>query len=598
MTRMRTTAAKASRRPAPRATDRAFRALIDADWEWRLREFPIYATAVGDGRYDHLWGDISLAAHERRASYLKGVLRKAESVDRKQLSPATRLDHDLFRYEVGLAVDGLRFRDELLPLNQMNGVHQDVADIMQIVPRRSARDLENIEARLDGVGVLVDQTIDLMREGAARGLTPPRAILEGVPAQVANQVVDDPAAHPITCLLLDELPAEVDAPARRRFTKAVPRAVAAVVVPAFRRLLDFIVTDYLPRCRTTIGLTTLPDGEAWYAHQVRLMTSSPLGPKEIHELGRREVARLRKEMLATMGAAGFDGNLPTFMHHLRTDARFFFTDKEQLLVAYRDICKRLDAALPRLFRTLPRLPYGVVPVPSYSEKVQTTAYYYPGSPEAGRPGYFYANTFDLASRPKWEMEALAAHEAVPGHHLQLSLAQEIENVPQFRRHTHHTSFVEGWGLYSESLGGELGLYRDPYSDFGRLTYEMWRAIRLVVDTGLHAFGWSRERAIAYFEENAGKAGHDIRVEVDRYIAWPGQALAYTIGALAIKEQRRRARAALGEAFDIRAFHDVVLLAGALPLPVLERRVGEWIATARRTKSRGTTPRRPTRRNAR
>jgi len=595
MARARTTPAKTTARPAtqpaPRPAERAFRALVDADWEWRLREFPTYATAVGDARHDHRWSDLSLAAHERRASYLKTLLRRVDAVDRARLSPAARLDHDLFDYEVRLAVDGLVFHDELMPLTQMNGVHQDVADLMQIVPRRSSRDLENIEARLDGVGTLVDQTIDLMREGAARGLTPPRMILEGVPAQVANQVVDDPAAHPIARLLLDGLPAEIDPRARRRFAKAVPRAVAAVVVPAFRRLRDFIASEYLPRCRTTIGVTALPDGEDRYAHHVRLMTSSPLSPREIHALGLGEVARIRKEMLATMGAAGFDSNLPAFMHHLRTDPRFFFADKDHLLTTYRDICKRLDAALPRLFRTLPRLPYGVVPVPAYSEKVQTTAYYYPGSPEAGRPGYFYANTYDLASRPKWEMEALTAHEAVPGHHLQIALAQEIEGVPQFRRHSHHTSFVEGWGLYSESLGAELGLYRDPYSDFGRLTYEMWRAIRLVVDTGLHAFGWSRDRAIAYFEENAGKAGHDIRVEVDRYIAWPGQALAYTIGALAIKEQRRRARAALGDRFDIRAFHDVVLLAGALPLPILERRVGEWIAAARGASSPRSTRRR-------
>jgi len=598
MARTGTRSKGAAGRPVPRPADCAFRTLVDSDWEWRLREFPTYATAVGDGRYDHLWGDVSLPAHARRATYLKGVLRKVEAIGRARLSPAARLDHDLFHYEVRLAVDGLRFHDELMPLNQMNGVHQDIADILQIAPRRSSRDFENIVARLETVGSLVDQTIELMREGAARGLTPPRAILEGVPEQVANQIVADPSAHPITRLLLDDLLAESDAAARRRFAKAVPAAVAGVVVPAFSRLRDFIVADYLPRCRTTIGLTALPDGEAWYAHQIALMTSSPLRPGEIHDLGKREVARLRKEMLETMRAAGFDGDLPAFMQYLRTDPRFFFTDKERLIVAYRDICKRLDAALPRLFRTLPRLPYGVVPVPAYSEKVQTTAYYYPGSPEAGRPGYFYANSYDLASRPKWEMEALAAHEAVPGHHLQLSLAQEIEDVPQFRRHSHHTSFVEGWGLYSESLGGELGLYRDPHSDFGRLTYEMWRAIRLVVDTGLHAFGWSREQAIAYFEENAGKAGHDIRVEVDRYIAWPGQALAYTIGALAFKEQRRRARAALRDAFDIRSFHDVVLLAGALPLPVLERRVGEWIATSRTAAPRRSTPRRPTRRNAR
>jgi uncharacterized protein (DUF885 family) len=263
---------------------------------------------------------------------------------------------------------------------------------------------------------------------------------------------------------------------------------------------------------------------------------------------------------------------------MRSDARFFYTDADHLLVAYRDICKRLDAALPRLFRTLPRLPYGVLPVPAYSEKAQTTAYYYPGSQEAGRSGYFFANTYDLKSRPRWEMEALAAHEAVPGHHLQISLAQELTDLPAFRRHGHHTAFVEGWGLYSESLGAELGLYRDPYSDFGRLTYDMWRAIRLVVDPGLHAFGWTREQAIRYFEENAGKAGHDIAIEVDRYISWPAQALAYKIGQLTIVRLREQARSSLRERFDVREFHDAVLLAGPLPLPFLEERVRRYIQT--------------------
>jgi uncharacterized protein (DUF885 family) len=604
MANRRTANDAAHRRPASGRADRAFGALVDADWEWRLREFPTYATAVGDARYDHVWGDISLAAHQRRAGHMRQQLRAVEAIDRERLSSATRLDYDLFLYDARLAVEGLEFHDELIPLSQMNGVHQDIADLMQIVPRRTARDLENIESRLGATGTLVDQTIELMREGAARGLTPPRAILDGVPAQVLNQISDDPEAHPIARILLDGLSEEIDARARRRFAQALPRVLSAVVVPAFRRLHAFIANEYLPRCRTTIGDTALPDGEARYAYHIRLMTSSPLDPRRIHEIGLGEVSRLRKEMLTTMHAAGFDSDLAAFMNHLRTDPRFFFTDRDRLLTSYRDICKRLDAALPRLFRTLPRLPYGVVPVPSYSEKVQTTAYYFPGSPEAGRPGYFYANTYDLASRPIWEMEALAAHEAVPGHHLQIALAQELEGVPQFRRHGHHTAFVEGWGLYSESLGADLGLYRDPFSAFGRLTYEMWRAIRLVVDTGLHAFGWSRERAIAYFEENAGKAGHDIRVEVDRYIAWPAQALAYTIGALAIKDQRRRARAALGDRFDIRAFHDVVLLAGALPLPVLERRVGDWIAAARGAdapravpKKARPSPRKDTRRHA-
>src|SRR5262245_18924867 len=428
---------RAVRLPAPGRAENALRTLVEADWEWRVREFPIYATAVGDTRYDHLWGDVSLAAHERRAGHMRKHLKAVEAIDRTRLSPAARLDHDLFLYEARLAVDGLAFNDELMPLSQMNGVHQDVADVMQIVPRRTGSDLENVEARLEAVGTLVDQTIELMREGAGRGLTPPRPILETVPAQVENQIGDDPAAHPITRMLLDGLPEEIDARARGRFAKAVPRAVAGVVVPAFRRLHSFLAGEYLPRCRRSLGNTALPDGDARYAYHIRLMTSSPLSPREIHDLGKSEVARLRKEMHGTMHAAGHDSDLPAFMNHLRTDPRFFFTDKDRLLTTYRDICKRLDASLPRLFRTLPRLPYGVVPVPAYSEKVQTTAYYFPGSPETGRPGYFYANTYDLGSRPIWEMEALAAHEAVPGHHLQIALAQELEAVPKFQigKHT-------------------------------------------------------------------------------------------------------------------------------------------------------------------
>jgi uncharacterized protein (DUF885 family) len=325
---------------------------------------------------------------------------------------------------------------------------------------------------------------------------------------------------------------------------------------------------------------------AWYAHLIRLMTSCDAGARDIHQTGQNEVKRIRAAMLTTMRASGFTGTLPEFFHFLRTEKRFFFTDRDRLLVTYRDICKRIDAALPRLFRTLPRLPYGVLPVPAYSEKVQTTAYYHPGSLEAGRPGYFFANTYDLGARPTWEMEALAAHEAVPGHHLQISLAQELGDLPAFRRHGHQTAFVEGWGLYAESLGAELGLYRDPHSDFGRLTYEMWRAIRLVIDTGVHAFGWTRERAIAYFESNAGKAGHDITNEVDRYIAWPAQALAYKMGEMSIQALRREAQRAHRTRFDIRAFHDAVLLAGPLPLPIMEQRVRAWIRSRSKARKAG------------
>jgi uncharacterized protein (DUF885 family) len=556
---------------------RAFRDLVAADWEWRLREYPTFATVVGDPRYDDRWQDLSPEARSRRDGYYRDLLRRLEKLDRGSLPVETRTDHDLLLYETRLAVEELRFHDELMPLSQMNGVHQDIADLLQISPRRTIGDLEKIAARLRASGTLIDQTIALMREGLARGVTPPRIVLRSVPDQITAQIADDPAATPIAAVVLRDLPADLDGTALRRVRDGILAAVRDVVVPAYRRLHAFVEKEYLPRSRTTVGLSALPDGEAWYAHRVRLMTSRDLSPRAIHDIGLAEVTRLRAAMKDTMRAAGHEGDLRTFLEFLRTDPRFFLGSREHLLMAYRDICKRLDAALPRLFRTLPRLPYGVVPVPPYSEKEQTTAYYHPGSPEAGRPGYFYANTYDLKARPTWEMEALAAHEAVPGHHLQIALAQELGGLPNFRRYGHHTAFIEGWGLYSESLGSELGLYGDPYSSFGRLTYEMWRAIRLVVDTGLHALGWTRDQAIGYFEENAGKAGHDIVVEVDRYIAWPGQALAYKLGELTFRELRERARQALGRRFDIRDFHDTVLLAGPLPLPILERRVEEWMS---------------------
>jgi len=575
-------------RPAP---ETALANLLARDWEWRLEESPILATLVGDPRYDDRWPDVSLEAHARRGDYYRDLLKRARAIDRRSLRPASRMNLDLFLYETGLMVDGLRFHDELLPLTQMNGVQMDVADLLGLAPRRTAADYDNIAARLRAVGPLVDQTIAVLREGAARGITPPRAVMDAVPGQVAAQIADDPAAAPVAAMVLTEMPADLDGAAGRRVRDAILRAVREVVVPSYRGLHAYLVEEYLPKSRVTLALSALADGEAWYAHLVRLMTSRHLTPEEIHATGVEEVARIRAEMLETMRAAGHGGDLPAFLKFLRADPRFFLASREQLLTAYRDICKRIDPALTRLFRTLPRLPYGVVPVPAYSEKEQTTAYYHPGSAEAGRPGYFYANTYDLNSRPTWEMEALAAHEAVPGHHLQIALAQELADLPPFRRHGHHTAFVEGWGLYAESLGTELGLYRDPYARFGQLTYEMWRAVRLVVDTGVHAFGWSRERAIAYFEQNAGKAGHDIAVEVDRYIAWPAQALAYKLGELAIKGLRDGARRALKERFDIRDFHDVVLLAGPMPLPILERRVAEWIASRPRAPRRAARTRR-------
>ena len=549
--------------------------LFDSYWRYSLQESPELATYVGEPRHDHRWTDLSLPAVERRKAELEVPARVLATLDRGQLDARDRDHFDLFARATAEALEGRRYPAELLPLNQMYGIQQSVAQILMMMPAGTAADFGNRIARLQGVPALVDQTIALLREGVARGITVPRVTLRDVPQQILNQVPEDPAAAP-ALRSFEKMPDGIGAEERKRLTEQAARAYHEHVVPAFRRLHAYVTDEYIPRSREAIAMSALPDGEAWYAFNVRQTTTTTLTPREIHDLGLQEVARIRAEMDRVMRAAGFTGTLHEFMQVLRTDPRFFFTRAEDLLAAYRDIAKRADPELARLFGRLPRLPYGVIAVPAYAEKSQTTAYYEPGSPAAGRPGYFYANTYDLGARPRWEMEALTLHEAVPGHHLQIALAQEMEDVPEFRRHGFYTAYIEGWGLYAESLGGEMGFYRDPYSRFGQLTYEIWRAIRLVVDTGMHALGWTREEARRFFEENAGKAEHDIVVEIDRYIVWPAQALAYKVGELKIKELRALASAALGARFDVRAFHDQVLGGGAVPLDVLEAKVRRWL----------------------
>jgi uncharacterized protein (DUF885 family) len=485
------------------------------------------------------------------------------------------MNYDLFRKDAEESVESQRFPDELMPVNQMGGVQQDLAQTLSTAPARSVQDFEDLVARIEAAGRRIDQEVALLQWGEELQLTPPSITLRDVPDQVLNQIVEDPVQSPLL-VPFTEMPESISAAERDRLVAAASRAYAESARPAFKRLHAYLVNEYVPTARDSIALTELRDGEAWYAFNVRTTTTTDMTPAQIHALGLSEVKRIRAEMDEVIRATEFKGTFQEFCEYLRTDPTFYFTDEKTLLVAYRDVAKRIDPELPRLFGTLPRLPYGVLPVPEYAEKSQTTAYYMPGSPAAGRPGYFFANTYALDTRPKWEMESLTAHEAVPGHHLQIAIAQELEDVPEFRRWGGPTAFVEGWGLYAESLGDEIGLYTDPYSKFGRLTYEIWRAIRLVVDTGMHSMGWSRQQAIDYFAENTGRQLHDITVEVDRYIVWPGQALAYKIGELKFKELRARAHAALGERFDVRAFHDACLENGAIPLNVLERHIDEWI----------------------
>jgi uncharacterized protein (DUF885 family) len=464
-------------------------------------------------------------------------------------------------------------------MNQIEGVQQDLPNIIAQMPAATRADYDNIIARLQGAGRLVDQTIALMQQGMAAGLMPPRITFRDVPAQVQAQIVPDPLQSPML-EAFKTWPAVIPAADRAGLTARASEAYRQSVAPALGRLQAFLTTTYLPACRETVSVHALPNGDAMYAYNVRWHTTTAKTPKEIHEIGLAEVQRIRAEMDAVMASSGFKGSREEFAAFLRTSPQFFFTDATSLLAAYRDIAKRADPALAHLFGRLPQTPYGVKPVPDAAAPSQTTAYYNPGSFGAGRPGIMFANTYRLDSRPRWEMEALTMHEAVPGHHLQISLAQERQGLPDFRKNSSYTAFVEGWGLYAESLGGEMGFYTDPYSKFGSLTYEMWRAVRLVIDTGLHSMGWTRDQAIGYFRANAPKADQDIVVEVDRYIVWPGQALGYKMGQLKIRELRTGAERQLGTRFDVRQFHDVVLGQGAVPLDVLERQVAAWITKSK------------------
>ena len=574
--------------PSARGAAEALRAQLDDDWQYWMKEYPEFATAVGYPGQNGRWTDYSDVAADRRAQYLKDSLQRLVSIDRGQLAANDQLNYDLYRDLIATAIAGLEFHNDavpirgvasfnlLMPVNQLDGVQQSVPRAIAMMPAASAADYQDIVSRLRSVGVLVDQTIALMERGVAAGMTPPRITLRDLPAQVSAQLLTDPLKSPML-EAFRSVPASIPEAERVRLMRDAVDAYKQAVAPAFTKLRDFLVSRYLPACRETTAVASLPNGASMYAYNVKWHTTTAMTPQEIHETGLAEVKRIRAEMDRVIAASGFKGNFQEFVAFLRTDPRFYFTDAASLLTAYRDIAKRADPELAALFGVLPRTPYGVKPVPDAIAPSQTTAYYDPGSLVAARPGTMFANTYKLDARPKWEMEALTLHEAVPGHHLQISLAQERDDLPEFRKHSSFTAFVEGWGLYAESLGDEMGLYRDPYAKFGQLTYEMWRAVRLVIDTGLHSMGWSRDQAIAYFRANAAKTDQDIIVEVDRYIVWPGQALGYKIGQLKIRELRTRAERALGPRFNIRQFHDLVLGQGAVPLDALERQVAAWIA---------------------
>ena len=548
--------------------------LFETEWERGLRESPVRASYLGDRRYDDRWPDLSDAALAASHAADAGVLEALARIPADALDPDDRLNRELFARQYRAEIDSWQWGLRFLPITQRRGI-QSAHQLAEVLPFQSVRDYEQWIVRLQGVDTYVDQTIALLREGLRRGLVQPRVIMERVPAQIAKQVVADPAASPYYAPLT-RMPEAIPAAEQERLRAAARRAIEQEVVPAYRRLQAFFDGEYLPSCRDSVGIWDTPGGAEWYQQRIRWFTTTELTADEIHEIGLREVARIRGEMEKVIGRVGFRGSFQEFLQFLRTDPQFRYTDPDQLLEAYLAMSKRVDPLLPQYFGRLPRMPYGVRPIPMESAPDTTTAYYQAPSLDGRRAGYYYVNLYRPEERPTYEIPVLTIHEAVPGHHLQIALAQELGEQPAFRRDFEATAFIEGWALYSESLGEEMGFYDDPYAKFGQLTYEMWRAVRLVVDTGLHHKRWSREQAIEYFKANAAKTELDIVNEIDRYISWPGQALAYKIGELRIKELRARATEALGPKFDIRAFHDVVLGSGPIPLDVLEANVDRWV----------------------
>ncbi|HEX7979378.1 MAG TPA: DUF885 domain-containing protein [Gemmatimonadaceae bacterium] len=562
---------------ARRATSDSARlhALFALDWEYTNVDAPELATVVGYPGQDGRWTDYSLAAIRRRREELADRLLVLRAIDRTRLNDADQLSFDVFARGARENVEGTRFPSELLAVTQREGP-QFASGVIARMPTVTTADYEHVVARLAGIPRLIDQTLVLLDSGARIGVTPPRVTLRNVPAQIEGLVPDAPMRSPLL-LPFTHMPSTIPQADRERLTEQAIREYTERVRPAYHRLESYLTTSYIPNTRTTLGWSGLPDGRAWYAYHVKVETTTDRTPREIHRIGLSEVRRIRAQMDSAMRAAGYTGDLSSFVAMLRTDSRFFMKDSASLVRSYREIAQRIDPQLPKLFRRTPRLPYEIATVPSYAAPSQPTAYYESGSPDAHRPGILYVNTYRLDARPTWEMEALAAHELVPGHHLEVALSQELEALPEFRRYGGYTAFTEGWALYAERLGGDLGLYRDPYSRFGQLSYEMWRAIRLVLDTGIHDMGWSREQAIAYFRANSAKSDQEIAAEVDRYVVMPGQALAYKSGELAITSLRAEAERALGPRFDVRDFHAAVLSQGAIPLDVLEARMHRWIS---------------------
>jgi len=553
-----------------------FATLLDDHWEWQMATSPVMASMLGDRRFNDQWGDGSLKGNEKQNQDTREFLRRVYAIDKNALSADDQLNYELFRRQLQENVDEYQFNAHLMPFAHRGGI-QNLENITNQLRLVTVEDYEDWLARVQKIDDLIDQTIELAEEGRKRGVISPKILLQRIPDQLALQVVEYANESPLF-KAFDNMPDSIPAADRERLRSAVTDSLEDDVLPAYRKLDKYFNQKYLPAARDSIGLSALPNGSLWYEHLARSFTTTHMTPDDIHRIGLDEVKRIRDEMKQVIVEVGFEGSFEEFLVFLRTDPQFYYDNPEDLYQAYLATSKRIDPELVKLFGLLPRMPYGVKPIPDAVAPDTTTAYYSRPAADGSRAGTYWVNLYRPEVRPKYEIEVLSVHEAMPGHHLQIALQQELGDMPNFRRFLGFTAFVEGWGLYSERLGYDLGLYKDPYSRFGQLTYDMWRAVRLVVDTGMHYKGWTRQQAIDFFKDNAAKAEHDIVNEIDRYLLMPGQALAYKIGQLKILALRDRAERQLGDDFDIRAFHDHLLGAGALPLDLLEQRMDTWLAT--------------------
>ena len=566
-----------------------FAQLIAAHDEWRLTVFPEYALRRGiDTRAGELT-DSSLAGAYKRNAWIENFMIEVRALDASTLSAADAGDYFLLRRDLELSLEGFRFGAWMMPVSGRNGPHQDIAQMGDLATFTDLKDYDAYINRLLGVPGSLLGTMEVMRAGIEAGLLPPKVTVEQVPLQIraARTSLPDALRKPFNTMPKTIAPAD-----RERLLRDFERTLEPIDI-VLTEFEAFFINDYLPKCRASIAASDMQNGAAFYAHQLKVHTTTALSAQEIHATGLSEVARIRAEMMTVIAKTDWysadparaklpeDERFAAFVRFLRSDPRFYCKTSAELLARYRDVCKRIDPKLPALFATCPRLTYGVREIPRFMAPAQTTAYYQPGSPQLGEPGYFYANTYALDQRPTYEFIPLTLHEAVPGHHFQIALAQELTSARAFRKDLDSTAFTEGWALYAERLGIEMGFFEDPYDDFGRLLYEMWRACRLVVDPGMHTLGWSRERAIDFLKQNTALSELNIVNEVDRYIGWPGQACGYKIGELTIRRLRAAAEKTLGAKFDLRRFHDAVLLDGPVPLDLLERNINEWIAAEER-----------------